>query len=220
MLSVNLLERTLDAGDYDRLLRELSDNGLSLPLAIQVALASNPAAVQGLALRRLVELTYGPTTLSKQLQAELRNAQGADGGFAAASAEGGSQEQMCDALCTAAALSGLARVMIDHPAAAETAALAEPLGRGFARLGRLQDCDGLFTAPADRSLADRALTTAFVVQLLGAVPEFRSSVRLYELRDWFDRHEDRLDRQVRGLWELAQVNLLDLPAEHRLAPAA
>ena len=57
MLSVSLLERTLESGDYDRLLRDLAKNGQPLPLGLRVALCQSETASVALALRRLVELT-------------------------------------------------------------------------------------------------------------------------------------------------------------------
>lgn len=221
MLSVNLMQRTLEAGDHDRLLRELSDNGLTLPLSLRVALSASEPAVLGLALRRLVELTYGPTSLSRDLIGKLLDHQQADGTFLdRAEASAHRREETPDPLTTAAALAGLARLMAEHPGFSYDPPLTGRLEQGFAALGRLQDCDGLFTAPADRSLADRALTTAFIVNLLGAVPAFRGAVRLYELRGWFDRNDGGPDRHVRALWDLASVNLLDLPAQPTLIPAA
>ena len=203
MLSVSLLERTLDARDHDRLLRELADNGQPLPLSLRVSLGQSETAPLALALRRLVELTYSPTDLSRRLVDRLLLAQHPDGTFA------GSPERDRDPLTTAVALAGLARVAREHPGSL-AAELDHALERGFAALSELQDCDGLFSAPADRSLADRALTTAFIISLLGDTPRFRGTVRLNEAYRWFETHDARLDRSTRRLWDLARLAIHDL----------
>lgn len=221
MLSVSLIERALDTRDYDRLLRDLADNGLPLPLTLRLSLGQNPTAPLALALRRLVELTYGPTDLSRRLVDRLLADQRPDGTFpseteidkAAVSEEGTSGG---DALVTAVALAALGRVAADHPAVAGPE-VRSALERGYAALAELQDCDGLYSAPADRSLADRALTTAFIVSLLGTDPAFRGAVRLYPIRRWFERRDGRLDRATQRLWDLADVCLHDLPEPETLA---
>lgn len=203
MLSVSLIERTLETRDYDRLLRDLTDNGMVLPLSLRMHLGQSPTAVLALALRRLVELTYGPTALSRQLVDRLIRQQRPDGTFG--DGAGGTGEAR-DVLTTAAVMAGLDRVVADHPAAVGDE-LRTALEHGGAALAGLQDCDGLFTAPSDRSLADRALTTAFILSLLGEDASFRSSVRLNTLHRWFERYEGRLDRHTQHLWDLASIAL-------------
>ncbi|MBB6430713.1 hypothetical protein [Algisphaera agarilytica] len=198
MLSVSLIERTLETRDYDRILRDLADNGMEIPLSLRLRLGQSPVAPMALALRRLVELTYGPTQLSRQLVDRLLVSQGPEGGFAADS------EHDRDPLVTAAVLAGLERVAADHPATADDELLAA-LDRGYAALAELQDCDGLFSSPSDRSLADRAMTSAFILSLLGSEARFRGAVRMSELFRWFDIHEGRLDRHTQHLWDLASI---------------
>lgn len=210
MLSVSLLERTLETRDYDRLLRDLADNGLVLPLSLRVSLGQSPTAPLALALRRLVELTYSTTDLSRRLVERLLLAQNPDGTFV------GGAERDRDPLVTAVALAGLSRVAREHPGAA-TAELDHVLERGFAALSELQDCDGLFSAPADRSLADRALTTAFIVSQLGDAPRFRGAVRLHAVHHWFDQNEPQLDRHTRQLWDLASLVIHDVVESAMLA---
>lgn len=203
MLSVSLIQRTLETRDYDRLLRDLADNGMALPLSLRLRFGQSPTAPLALALRRLVELTYGPTTLSRQLVDRLLRDQRPDGTFP------GDNEQDRDALATATALAGLGRVAADHPATVGDE-LRAGLDHGYAALAELQDCDGLFSAPADRSLADRALTTAFIVSLLGPDPRFRGAVRLSELHQWFESQDGRLDRHTQHLWDLASISIHDV----------
>lgn len=203
MLSVSLIQRTLETRDYDRLLRDLADNGMALPLSLRLRFGQSPTAPLALALRRLVELTYGPTALSRQLVDRLLRDQRPDGTFP------GDHEHDRDALATATALAGLGRVAADHPATVGDE-LRAGLDHGYAALAELQDCDGLFSAPADRSLADRALTTAFIVSLLGPDPRFRAAVRLSELHQWFESQDGRLDRHTQHLWDLASISIHDV----------
>ncbi len=65
MLSLHTIERALETADHDRLVREVAANGLSLPLPLRVRLSSSEAAAVALGLRRVAELTYGPTALSR-----------------------------------------------------------------------------------------------------------------------------------------------------------
>ena len=214
MISVSLIERSLDSKDHDRLVRELSDNGLNLPLSLRMTLADSESAVSGLSLRRLVDLTYGPTLLSKRLDEMLFAAQDDEGRFL------GSDQSESDPLVLAAALSGLAHQQAEHLASQNDQRLCSALEKGFAALALQQDCDGLFTSPRDRTLNDRALTTAFVVRLLGANANFRSAIRIFDLRDWFETNDHRLDRQSRDFWELASISLLDLPEPAQVGVAA
>ncbi|MEM1109842.1 MAG: hypothetical protein AAGH99_14245 [Planctomycetota bacterium] len=214
MLSVSLIERTLETRDYDRLLRDLSDNGLSLPLSIRMRLGQSPAGPIALALRRLVELTYGPTALSRRLVDRLLCEQRFDGCSdpqipAAGTERMASEDGGRDPLVVATVLAGLSRVAADHPATVGDE-LRSGLDRGYAALAELQDCDGLFSSPDDRSVGDRALTTAFIVSLLGADPRFRAGVRLGELHQWFEARDGRLDRQTQRLWDLALISIHDI----------
>lgn len=208
MLSVSLIERTLETRDYDRLLRDLADNGMSLPLSLRLRFGQSPTAPLALALRRLVELTYGPTALSRQLVDRLLRDQRPDGSFPGDTPESDAADDR-DPLATATALAGLSRVASDHPATLGDE-LRAGLDHGYAALAELQDCDGLFSAPADRSLADRALTTAFIVSLLGSDPRFRDSVRLGELHQWFESQDGCLDRHTQYLWDLASISIHDV----------
>ncbi|MEO1235775.1 MAG: hypothetical protein AAFX76_03185 [Planctomycetota bacterium] len=204
MLSVSLIERTLDTRDYDRLLRGLDDNGLAMPLSLRLRLAEHPAGATGLGLRRLVELTYGPSALSRRLVRALLDDQCEDGTFSASVGDGR------DPLLTACALAGLAAAADLTP---DDPQLADALSRGVVALASLQDGDGLFTAPSDRSLGDRAATTAFILHLLAHHAAFRAAARLYDAHDWFERHGDRLDRSTRRLWDFARIAVEDSPPE-------
>ena len=203
MLSVNRIERDLESGEPERLLKSLADNGMVMPLPIRVRLAGSGAAVLGLALRRLVELTYGPTAQSRQILARLLPMQNPDGTF-----PGGMDGTGRDPLATAAAVAALGRVLADHRLDdVTTAALRDAVDRGLAALTTFQTNDALLADDADRTPGDRALTTAFIVYLLGADAGFRGHLRLFDIQHWFDQHADRLDRCTRQLWDVAAVSV-------------
>ena len=200
MLSVNRIERDLEAGDRERTLRSLADNGMVLPLPVRMRLAGSDAGVLALALRRLVELTYGPTPQSKRIIARLLPMQAADGSFPGISAR--------DPIATAAAVAAFRRVLADHRLDADTdAALRDAADRGIEALTTFQNSDALLADDVDRTPGDRALTTAFIVYLLGHDAAFRSHLRLFDIQHHFDRHADRLDRRTRQLWDIATVTV-------------
>lgn len=212
MLSVHLIERTLENGDFDRLLRDLGDNGTPMPLPLRVRLGAGSTAGIGLALRRLVELTYGPTDLSRRLLDRLVSAQRPDGAFAI------DDDPQADPLTTAVAIAALQRVATDH-AAARTDLLDDAIRRGEAALFAMQGGDGLFTAPSDRSVDDRALTTAFIVFLLGNSSAFRDGIHLAQTHRWFEHRCGRLDRHTQNLWDLASIGIHDWVDHHGLIAA-
>jgi len=81
MLSTNLIERAFVSRDHDRLLRDLAANGMVMPLPLRVKLGAGAVAPVALALRRLAELTYGPTPLRRAMLRRLLEAQRPDGAF-------------------------------------------------------------------------------------------------------------------------------------------
>ncbi len=73
MLSTHKIERLIDSADWSTLLEALVENGRPMPLALRLQLledASLPVAALGLALQRLVELTYAPS--APALEAAVR----------------------------------------------------------------------------------------------------------------------------------------------------
>lgn len=202
MLSLNLLEKLFDAQRFDRLLEGVVENGLPLPLPLRARLAASPVACAALGLRRLVELTYRPTTLSNTMTRYLLEAQDADGSYAG------------DPLATAAAVAALAAVRQDHQV--DDLALLDAQERALAALSALQDDDGLFRFVDDRSEDQRALAGAFVLWLLGTHDAFRATVRLADLLNWFEDREADLPDAVHELWRMARAGQ---PALAALAPA-
>lgn len=191
MLSVTMLQRYFDATQFDRLVKGVASNGSPLPLPL-VARLGYPAAGTALALRRLVELTYGPTSLSRQMTSLLLALQRTGGAFA-----GG--EERCP-LATAAAAAALGTILRDHGGDERVESAYE---QAIAALASMQDSNGLFGGAGDRSLQDRASTSAFVFSVLADDDRFRETVRLADLQRWFDTHGTRLDRPTAELYRRA-----------------
>jgi hypothetical protein len=193
MLSLNVIERQFHAGRFDALLQALAANGLPLPLPLRIRLSDSPVPALALALRRVIELTYGPTPLSRRMLQALLQAQQPDGSFDA------------DPLATACAAAALGRVLADQRGTADTE-VVEARHRALASLAQHQQPDGLFAGPSDRTTQDRAMTSAFILSLLAGDAEFRAAVRLADLLDWFEEHSRRLDRDTEQLWQLARLD--------------
>jgi len=201
MLSITLIQRLFDAQDYSRMIGCLADNGVTLPLALQSRL-SHTVGANGMALRRLVELSYGPSSLSRAMTDALLEQQLPDGAF----------QGMCDRdpLATAAAAAGLASVIREH-GRQQAPHLAHALDRALASLSTMQTQDGLFRHGDDRTEQDRAMTSAFVLFLLARLADFRQATRFADLMTWFDERADRLDEDIQQLYHMAS---LDDPARH------
>jgi len=198
MLSDNHIQKLFNTQDHSRMIGSLADNGTTLPLALQSRL-TQPIAAAGLGLRRLVELTYGPTPLSRDMTAALLEGQLEDGSFV------GNSDR--DPLATAAALAGLAAVLREHHGMGEDRPdLTDALERGLASLHPMQMEDGLFCHGDDRTIEDRALTSVFVLFLLARLPRFRESVRFADLMTWFDERADRLDDVTLELYHMARLD--------------
>ncbi len=208
MLSDNLIKKLFDTQDHGRMIGCLADNGTTMPLALQARL-TQPVAAAGLGLRRLVELTYGPTPLSRDMTAALLDGQGPDGSF----------QGTCDRdpLATATAVGGLAAVLREHHGRNTQSCpdLGDALDRALASLCAMQMEDGLFCHGDDRTIEDRALTSAFVLFLLARLPGFREAIRFADLMTWFDERADRLDDVTLELYQMAS---LDDPARHPRCP--
>lgn len=84
MISLPRLARLAEAREFDRLLDEVARNGRPLPLPVRLRLSqpdSLPAAATGLALQRVVQLTYRPSALIALLARTLLDLQQDDGSF-------------------------------------------------------------------------------------------------------------------------------------------
>lgn len=197
MLSEPLIRRLCDQQDHDRLLQGLVRNGLPLPLPLQVRLADSAVAVPALALRRLTELTYGPTPASRAIVSKLLARQEARGCY-----EG-------DPLVTACAVAAMGRVMRDQRGGT---GLASTRDRAVAAMAGLQQGDGSFAATTDRTDADRLLTSVFVLYLLADEAGFRTAVRLADLLSFIEERIELADEATDELWQMTRVVLRPMPA--------
>lgn len=209
MLTLHTLQRLFEHGRYEPMLDALMANGLTLPLPLRVRLSQSPTASVGLGLRRLVELTYGSTGLSRRMVDWLLRRQDEDGSWDD------------DVLATAVAAAALARVACDHPPDAATPA-GVAVERALAWLAARQDDDGLFADPADRDRQQRLLVTIFVIYLLAECPLFRGAVRFADALGAIEQALDRLPAAANELWELTYATHLTSagPATgHRVRPS-
>lgn len=197
MLTAEMIHRHFEAGDYEKLLREVAANGMEPPLPLRLRLSQGSVPAIALGLRRLVELTYGPTPASHDMLAALLARQRADGAFVA----GGDGP---DPLATATAAAALGQVVADHPAAA-TEPVSAARERALAALGAMQGADGLFHCPEDRDQSQRGLVAAFIFSLLAHDERFRAAIRLAEPMTWFEEHREGLDGPTRTLYRLARA---------------
>lgn len=199
MLSINLIERLFEAKRFCRLLEAVADNGLGLPLPLRVRLSQSPVPALAMALGRVLDLAYGHSSLSRQMADELLTHQREDGSF------GG------DPLVTACGAAALGR-LLDEPVADDADILGRAHESALAALGGMQDGQGLFQCDNDRTDQQRELIAAFILFLLAGDERFRTSVRMAELLDWFDRRHNRLDDDTTRLWRMAMAEAPELEA--------
>lgn len=206
MLSIHTIDRTLETADHDRLLRDLGRNGLVMPLPLRSQLAQNRVGAVALGLRRVIELTYNPTHLTRQLVDQLLSDQDTSGCWRDA-------DDQPSALLTAAAGAALGRCLRDHDGMLGDQ--TQPIQRGYAQaltaLSVLQQPDGGFAGPTDRTKEDRLLTTAFIAYLMVDDPAFAATCRGHALLSLLEDALDRADRATAELIEMARLA--------RLAPA-
>lgn len=201
MLSVNLIERLFNSGRHEQLLAAVAGNGLVLPLALRIRLTQSSVAAVALGLRRTVELTYGPTSLSRAMTRRLLEWQEPDGSFGR------------DPAVTATAVVALRRVLSDQPQVDSDGQIVAATEQALAALASMQSAEGDapavlpggFAASEDRCDRDAALTTAFVLYLLADDSAFRQAVRFADLLDWFEQHPHELDADTDRLWQMART---------------
>lgn len=219
MISVSLIDRCLLKNDHDRLLRELTRNGLVMPLPLRVRLADAPTAVRALGLRRLAELTYRTTPQTRRLAQQLLSAQHPDGHFSPDPHDPSRTTPPCP-LTTAVVLAALQRVTQDLSDPEFSQAFEAARQRGAQALARMQRADGLFAAPADHTHEDRLLTSAFIAYLLAADASFRDGIDRWALAEPFDRPHPNthIEPETAQLWEMAQLSeppfVLTRPGQH------
>ena len=201
MLSIQIIDKTLQQGDHDRLLRELTRNGLVMPLPLRVRLGCSALGAAGLGLRRLVELTYGPTALSRQLTDQLIHAIEPGKGVL------DDQGTPCPVL-TAAVCAGLGRLIRDHgPLLGDDLAPAtQAHQRAIDALQHMQTTDGLFASPDDRNASDRLLASAFIAYLLLDDHAFAIRCQRHALLTALEEARDHADPQTADLIEMARMS--------------
>ncbi|MCC6581369.1 MAG: hypothetical protein IT440_13110 [Phycisphaeraceae bacterium] len=194
MFSVNLLQKQFEAGRFEQILDSIVANGMALPLPLRIRLSQTPVSAVAMGLRRLAELTYGPTRLGKTLARYLLRAQHEDGSFDH------------DPLATAAA--GAALSQLAQQRGGDEPEIIHARDRALAALALMQETDPDrpgFACDRDRTRGDRALTGSLILFLLGHDQRFRQAVRYGDLVGWYEDHEDRLDPDTRRLWHMAQL---------------
>ncbi len=195
MLSINLIARLARNERYDSLLEGLSSNGMAMPLSLRIRLTNTPAAVVALGLRRILELTAGPTQAANALLLQLLAMQLPDGSFDE------------DPVATAAA-ANVIELAIEGKAVspADHDSLQSVRHHAFAALSAMQDHDALLYSRHDRTLADRTLGSALALWLVGSDELFRASIRYADLLTWFESNEDCLDPAADRFWQMAQLS--------------
>lgn len=206
MLSVYHIEKLFRAGHFESLLRGVCPIGMDMSLPLRVRISQHPAAVTALALRRVLELTYGRTDLSMAMVDALLAMQepsGLHAGPLAGSSEGSFEN---DPLSTAAAAEAMQRVLSEQGEAGDPdGRIADALDHTWQALEAMQDDDGLFRFADDRSDQDRAMTAAFIAMLIGQSKTGRDRVCLHAIENWFEEHDDSLDTATAEVWRLAMV---------------
>jgi hypothetical protein len=218
MLSVHLIDRYFRSGRNEQLLAGVLANGLEAPLPLRARLGQSRAAAVALGLRRVLELTYGPTALSLDMMQALLADQGEDGSF-----DG-------DPVVTAAAVAALGRLLEQQSApwqspVGDTQDLTSARDRALAALAGMQatsmtgsddECPA-FRGTDDRHCRDVSQTAAFILVLLANDAAFRAAVRFADLMSWFDEHRESLDTDTQRLWRLARAGLSRRALRHAAA---
>lgn len=212
MLSIRTIDKAVQARDHERLLRDLAQNGMVMPLPLRVQLAESSAGARGLALRRLVELTFGPTQLMHELIRGLLRSQTPSGAVADAAGR-----PSC--LLTAAFAAGLGRAIRDH--GSRLGELKDRIDAAYraalTALAAMQGHDALFVAAGDRDPQDKLRTSAFIAYLLIDAPDFAQTCRGHEL---LSALEDRLEHAAPDSEQLISMARLSRLAASPAQPPA
>ncbi len=182
MLNLPRIARLSVAGDFERMLEEVCRNGRPLPLPVRLRLsepAGLSAAAAGLALQRIIQLTYRPTPVSIGLARTLVVLRDEDGKFGTLAA-------------TAVALAGLL-AFSDQVKSLPTLSQVDPdlrravdesIAAALHRLHRAQEESPAM--PGARlgerpSLIGDELDSAIVLWQLGLEPRFANAIRYEDL---------------------------------------
>ncbi|MBI1336763.1 MAG: hypothetical protein GC164_07365 [Phycisphaera sp.] len=191
MLSTYLIEKKFENRQFDALLGAVASHGWDLPVGLRVKLSRSAVPAVALGLRRVAEMTYGPTPLSRSMVRFLLEADVESGD---------------DVLAMACLVSAFDKLLSDHPQIDEMVAQARDRALVALVAQQSQDPDHPGFADADdRGEDDRDLTTAFILALLADNPTFRGSVRFAEMLDRLDDHRATLGQAGDQLRVLAHV---------------
>jgi hypothetical protein len=179
MITVKQIERAWNAGQYERLYRDLI--AFRPEATLEMAFESGwcaPAAA--MAMIRMDELCQAHAPLFAKLLRTLIATQQSDGGWG---------DVTNTALCLRALL-----CCDGH---------GQTIDAGLAFLRQLQKPNGLWPQLPHRRLPEDANASAAVLFYLGEHPAFQSTVRLDEAVNWFESNESFLDTSTRELWRRA-----------------
>jgi len=194
MMSAHQIERYFRNQHWEKLLRGVGPFICELPLPLHVRLSQQPAAAIALGLRRITELTYGPSDLAAEMTQALIMRQLLDG----------SMDH--DLLATVATVDILSRLIADcHMSQGESqsAQLVETRQRALIFIMSKQDENGLFRCDSDHSDHDHLLTSTFLLALLINNQPFRNQIRFLDLLSALEQREIDFPKSVHVLWQLA-----------------
>ena len=192
MLSPATIVRLINAERYGQLLEAFGANGQYLPPTLHAHLLHSPAAMVALALRRVVELSRGPSHAREQLTQMLLASQLEDGSFDA------------DPLATAYAVSALGSLI--HNGQGVDPQVEDAHDRAVEAMKGLQAQDGLFMDVQHIS-ADRQTESACILHLLARDTQAWAKLGLTRLLGWFDAHQSMLDRDSTRFIRMAKASL-------------
>jgi hypothetical protein len=181
MITWKQIERQWQAGDYGKLLGELTTGRPEASPRMQMSLGrALPAAA--MAVIRMDELSQNYLPIFAKMTRTVLLAQDSDGGWG---------DVMTTALCLRSLL-----VSNGHGVAVE---------RGIRYLANLQKDEGIWPKIPLRRMEADAYTSAFVLFHLGDVEMFRSNVDFDAAVAWFKQHASELDGDTHKLWQRAML---------------
>lgn len=226
MLNLPRIARLAEAAEFERLLEEVLRNGRPVSLRVRIRLCEFeglPAAALGLALQRIVQLTYRPTPLSillAQLLLAQRNSSGSFGSVSATAVALAALLAMSD---QAASLPG-GKSNADPARAplrpAMSAEIQEAIAGALHFLHQAQEDSTPVRPGESASLIGDELDSAIVLWQLGLDPRFARAVRFAELLGTLEDQGLRHDRATRPLLErVVSIKSTNQPREERLHAA-
>ncbi|MEM7576485.1 MAG: hypothetical protein AAF328_03330 [Planctomycetota bacterium] len=221
MLSLHRIRRHLDDAQPQRLWADLAKSGLAWPLPLRVRLESAPVAAWALALRRVCELTQGPTALTHQLTERLLHCQQPSGSWC-------NDAGQDDPLLTALAAAALRRRLLQPSTTPDaTQQLIHAHAAALASLTAMQSPeDGLFGSPeigagstshsGDVGRTPRRVAEAcYILFLIAEDAAALKALRILPLRDALDDAAPTFDPTLRDTHDMANLLL-----ESQATPAA